>query len=333
MYKLYLAGFRITDRKQLNEFVSAVVSIARDYINYLVYRNKLYLPEGLTSYDCAIDLTAELFNVEDDVLTIFESHFKKIKPKPKSEKDFTSVFKSYICSIVQNNLLNIYKINDTVTYKMIRNIKNAYKDSGYFETFLFTDKYIHRKPVDFNSAECMDKEYLLKLFLSNNGVKDYSAGELLKLIFIIVENQSEYLHAVAVSDVLYIYKEVSAVRTAKFMQNEIKSDEIRIHYKFLIQDIKKNFILKIKKYFCKKNFSENDCTCIYNIIEEVLNNYVNGEQRDSVSELIEKYYTGAEKGAMANKVEYVINLLNSEFIANIERENKKDVRQLNQSNF
>jgi hypothetical protein len=329
MYKLYLAGFRVGSRKQMNEFVSDVVCIAKDYINYLVYKNKLYLPEGLTSYDCAIDVTAELFNVEKDVFTVFASHFKKIKPKPKSEKDFTPVFKSYICSIVQNNLLNIYKINNPVTFKLLRNIKNAYKDNGYTETFLFTDKYIHRKPVDFNSAECMDKEHMLKLFLSNNGINDYSATELLELLFKIIEEQNEYLHTVAVSDVLYIYKEISAVKTAKLMQNEIKSDEIRIHYKFLIQDIKKNFILKIKKYFCKKNFSENECSCIYKIVDEVLNNYVNGEERDSVRVLVEKYYTGTDKPAMANKAEYVINLLNSEFIANIEREDRKNVRQLN----
>ena len=329
MYKLYLAGFRVKSRKQLNEFVSGVVGIAGDYIRYLIYKNKLYLPEGLNSYDCAIDVTAELFNVKNDTLTGFKEHFSKIKPKPKSEKVFSPIFKRYICSIVQNNLLNIYKINDPVTFKLLRNIKNAYKEGGYTETFLFTDKYIHRNPVDFNSAECMNKEYLLKLFLSNNGVKDYSAGELLKLIFKIVEEQSEYLHAATVSDVLYIYKEISAVRTAKFMQNEIKSDEIRIHYKFLIQDIKKNFVLKIKKYFCKKNFSENECICIYKIVDEVLNNYVNGEERDSVRALVEKYYSGEDKAVMANKAEYVINLLNSEFIENIERENKKDVRQLN----
>jgi len=329
MYKLYLAGFRVGNRKQMNEFVSEVVAIANDYIKYLVYKNKLYLPEGLTSYDCAIDVTAELFNVEKDVLTVFASHFKKIKPKPNNQKDFTPVFKSYICSIVQNNLLNIYKINDPVTFKLLRNIKNAYRDNGYTETFLFTDKYIHKKPVGFNSAECMDKEHLLQLFLSNNGINDYSATELLKLLFKIVEEQNEYLHAVAVSDVLYIFKEISVVKTAKLMLDEIKSDEIRIHYKFLIQDIKKNFILKIKKYFCKKNFSENECTCIYKIVDEVLNNYANGEERDSVRALVDKYYSGANKAIMINKAEYVINLLNSEFIANIERENKKNVRQLN----
>lgn len=329
MYKLYLAGFRVGSRKQMNEFVSEVVGIAKDYINYLVYKNKLYLPEGFNSYDCAIDVTAELFNFEKDVFTVFASHFKKIKPKPKTEKDFSNLIKAYICSIVQNNMLKIYQINDPVTYKLLRNIKNAYKEGGYTETFLFMDKYIHRKPVDFNSAECMDKEYLLQLFLSNNGIKDYSATELLKLLFKIIEEQNEYLHAVAVSDILHIYKEVSTVKTAKLIQNEIKSDEIRIHYKFLIQDIKKNFILKIKKYFCKKNFSENECTCIYKIIEEVLNNYVNGEERDSVRVLVDKYYTGEDKSAMANKAEYVINLLNSEFIANIERENKYNVRQLN----
>lgn len=333
MYKLYLAGFRVGSRKQLNEFVSNVVGIANDYIKFLVYKNKIYIPDGLNTYDCAIDLTAELFRTENDILTVFRNHFDKIKLKSQTEKDFSNLIKAYICSIVQNNLLKIYQINDRVTYKLLRNIKNAYKEDGYIETFLFTDKYIHKKPVDFNSAECMNKEQLLQLFLRNNGINDYSATELLKLLFKIIEEQNEYLHAVAVSDVLCIYKEISVVKTAKLIQNEIKSDEIRIHYKFLIQDIKKNFILKIKKYFCKKNFSENECTCIYKIVDEVLNNYINGEERDSVRVLVDKYYTGEDKSVMENKAEYVINLLNSEFIANIERENKKNVQQLNQRNF
>lgn len=320
MYELYRNDFKVESRIQLNKFVSEIVSIAREYINYLIYKNKIYLPDELTSYDAAIDLVAELFSIKNDKLITFSYHFKNLKPKPRTKAEFERALKSYICSIVQNNLLGLYKICDPVTFKILRNIKKAIREREYYVTSYFTDKYIHRKPVDFKKGECIHRELLLTLYLKNDGSIDVNVTKIIDALFGIIEIQKEYLPAIALQDLVYILKELITIKTEDYIKN-FKSEEPKVFYKLLIQKLRKEFIFKIKKYLDKKNFSENDCKCVYNIIEEVLNHYENFTCRPSVRELVETHYRGKNKNSFSNKIEYVLSLLSTEILKNIEEGN------------
>lgn len=96
----------------------------------------------------------------------------------------------------------------------------------------------------------------------------------------------------------------------------------------MFEETRKGFFLKLNNYFKKKNISKNERDCIYNIVDEVINCYLNGVHRGSVRELAERYYSDNVTPSVCYKVEYVIGLLNSEIITLMQREGKINARQI-----
>lgn len=227
------------------------------------------------------------------------------------------------------NLTHIYKLTDPVTNKLLRNLKFACKEENYITTEIFSNKYLHRKPVNFESSECIEKDVLLRLILSKNGFKHPSAKDFINYVFDIIEAQKEYLHAMPLNDILNIYKEIVSLEARThfiFPESRAESD---IHFKLLLEEIKKGFVLKLNKYLNKKNFSEKERACVYSIIDEVINCYTNGIARDSVKELVRRFNGKDAGNSFCYKIEYLISLLNSDIISLLEREDKINVRQLN----
>lgn len=329
MFEVFKSGFYIENNKHLNAFASGVINLSEEYIKFLVYRGKISSLGDLTAFDTAIDLTAELFKLEDGVLVYFKRFFEKLATPPQSEEEYINALKQFVFSVILNNLTHIYKLTDPVTNKLLRNLKYAQKEENYNVTEIFSNKYLHRKPIDFESAECMDKDVLLRLILSKNGFNHPTAKDFLNYVFDILDSQSKYLQALPLNDILAIYKEIIALESKTYNSKEAGSDaEINVHFKLLFEEIRKGFILKLNKYLNKKSFSENERACIYNIVEEVINCYLNGVYRDSIKDLAIRHYDGNATNSLCYKVEYVIGLLNTEIISLMQREEKSDVRQL-----
>jgi len=328
MFKVLKSGFYISDKRTLNSFASKVIRISEDYIKYLIYRGRITNPDNLSAFDIAVDLMGEIFKTENGYLIHFKNYYDKIDDFPETETDFNETLKRFVISITQNNLPQIFRRTDPVTNKLIRNITSVIKDENYTVTQLFSDKYIHREPVDFESAECMEKEKLLTMIFNENGAKIHSAKGLLKIIFNIIEMQTEYLHAISMNDLIQIFKDITALDLRYHLSCDESEAETKLHFKLLFDKISKGFNIKLNKYFNKKNFSEYECSCVYNIVDEVITGYINGHKRDSIKELISRYYTGESAKSFFNKVEYVIGLLNDEIISELQKEQNTNVKQL-----
>jgi hypothetical protein len=324
----YKNGFYVENNKSLNCFAAEVIKISEEYIKYLMYRGRISTLGNLSAFDTAIDLMAELFKMENGCLTYFKRHFEKLDSVPSSEEDYIKSLKQFIFGATLNNLTHIYKLTDPVANKLLRNLKAAYKDDNYSVTEIFFNKYIHRKEVDFESAECMDRDTLLNQILSKNGTKHPTAKDFLKYLFDILESQDVHLQAISLNDLLYIYKEIVAIKSKASYNEDKNSASSNVHFKLLFEEVRKGFYVKLNKYLNKKNFSKKENDCLYNIVDEVINCYLNGTKRDSVRELTSRHYAKNVNNSMCYKVEYIIGLLNSEIITLMQRENEINVKQI-----
>lgn len=328
MFELYKSKFRIKDNIALNEFALKVINISEEYIRYLIYKGKINSLGDLSSFDAAVDLTAELFTLEDGYLVHFKKFFNGFETPPETEEDVNRLLRQFVYVSTMNNVSMLYKFADPVTNKLLRNLNYARKAGNYLKTEIFTNKYIHRKAVDFASAQCMDRDQLVRLIGTKNGISFLPATEFLDEVFNILEEQSDYLHAVPFSDLLQIYKELSAKEIRKDFENMESGSESNIYMKLLVEEIRKSYLLKLKNYISKKKFSKNESDCIYKIVEEVINCYLNGTERESVKELAKRYYNGSVTNSLCNKIGYAIDLLNSEIISFIQREEKDNVKKI-----
>ena len=312
MYELYKENFVFKSVQELNSFVSGILAISEQYIGYLQYIGKIYLPDDTDSYDVAIDVTAELFKNENNTLILFRNYFDSLEQKPENEENFERYLKSYLYAIIQNNLINIFRQYDPVTFKVIRNLKLAVESNGYKTVSLFTDKYIYEGEIDYNKGEYIDRDTLLNALYADKFSPRISLPELLKKVFSILESKNEYLNAVSFCDIVSIYKDILA---ADYRAEIPKNDyDEKLHYKFLMEDLKNKFYLQIKKYFLKKNISKKEQDCIYNVIDDVMSSYLNGTKHDSIKKLVDRHFIGLNGNHYYNKVEYLINIINKKIL-------------------
>ena len=318
--------FYVEDNKSLNRFVSGVIKISEEYIRFLIYRGRISSLGNLSPFDTAVDLLAELFKVENGCLVYFKRHFEKLDTIPGSEEEYTKALKQFIYSATLNNLTHIYKLIDPVANKLLRNLKAAYRGENYLVTEIFLNKYVHKKDVAFASKECIDRDTLLNRIIAKNWTVQATAKEFLACVFDVLESQDQYLQAISLNDLLNIYKELFAIKgKTDFIGEKVSSD---IHHKLLFEEIRKGFVVKLNNYLVKKRFSEKERNCIYNIIDDVINCYLNGTQRDSVKELVNRYYGKNGTDSVCYRAEYAIGLLNSEIITLMQKEEMRNVERL-----
>ncbi len=330
MFELYKSGFFIENNKLLNRFAAEIIKISEEYIRFLILKGRLISYGELNSYDTAVDLTAELFTVESGCLVHFKRFFEGLNVQPATEEEFYGVLKKFVYTAALYRMENVFTITDPVTKKMHRSLRGAISEEGYKTTDIFSNRYVHRKKIDFESALCIEKNMLLRLLHANNGEAHKSPKSFINFVFDALESQNEYLHAVPFADLLLIYKEYFCHSYRAAFQKTASSPETSIYLRLLLEEVKKSFAIKLNKYINKKNFSEKEKNCIYNIVEEIINCYTNGNERESVQALIEKYLEGTHGKGFRYKVEYVLDRLNSEIISLIQREENTYVGKLSE---
>jgi len=328
IYRIYKQGFRFEDRAELNRFVEYCVKTAERYISFLIRKGKIFLPFDIKPFDAAIDLTAELFKRERNALVLFAKYFNSLDQPPENEEDCLTHLKSFLFSILQQNLIELFKSNDPLTYKIMRNIRDAAspkspsKGGGIKITPLFSTALVHRKEIEFDNRLYPDRDELLNLIYASGKPNFDNMPEFLKSLFDVLEANEQYLPAANFNDLVFVYKTLVINKYSEQLQQQSKSADgyAGVGYKFLFEDFKQKFHLKLKKYAVKTNISDDKAQRMYFIADDVLNSFLNGCRRKSISELTKEYFPGDENKYF-NKVEYCVQILTQELIQLLREEN------------
>ncbi|MCE1164944.1 MAG: hypothetical protein LWX07_06040 [Bacteroidetes bacterium] len=306
---------------EMSRFINECIKRIEKYIGFLSSKGKIFLPMDLTPYDAAIEVSSEIFTSDGNTLVKFKSFFDKLKEKPDTEDDYEAILKSFLFSVAKKNLVNIYKDSDPVTARIIRNLNLEIDRSGYFVTELFSDRFVHTEETDFSEKEYCGREELEKILSAAHSKVDFkNAKTFLSSLLNIVNEQDEYIKAVSFGDLVYVYKH-SLIEKVESTQKSARQEEIEtnIHYKFILEEFRQKFNTKLRKYFSKKNFSDNDQKCMYNVIDAFLKGITDGGQKRGASELTKEFFADGDFARNKNRVEYCIDMLLSELTTVFEK--------------
>lgn len=312
MYFLYKSAFKISKKKELDTLINHCIKVSAIHIKYLTYSGKLYFSYDIAYNDLAVDLLAEIFETRNDTLIHFKKFFDTLEAL-ENEINFEKRLRFFIISIVNRNLGKFYKDNDPLSYKLMRNIDYAIESKGYKVTNLFTDKYIHRKSVDFN-MQVVEKEKLVTLLNGNPKVLN-TGTTFLENLFDILEAVDGYLHALPFHEIVSIYKELLVTNFFKNKNDSTNSFEYeKINTVFLIKEAYENFKTKFYLYANKVNLSEKTTVRFINIMEEIKTGYCNLSGKDSIKNYIVKNFEKYEMDSLENKLEYCVGMFNNEIL-------------------
>lgn len=310
--------FRFSNGTVSGKFISECINIVEKYIIFLEKKGKLFLPFDFSPYDAAIDITADIFKVENNTFVNFHRFFESHDINPSTEQDAGDAVRIFLSSIAKKNLTGILAESDPETGKILRNIADYIRKKSYSVSYFFSDKFFHKSEIiqDVNSKDYAGRDNITKLLIYNN-FHYGNIPEFLEKVFYVLENQNEYVKAISQTDAVWIYKFLCA---KYFLNEEIISEHNYSELSLIVENEKKRYISRLEPYFNKKNFSEFDKNRMYMALEEWVNNVLNGGVKCSPAELTKKYFGDDGYIRMHNKVEYCVNLL----ISNIKKQIRKD---------
>ena len=319
LLKYYKNGFCFEKESDIQVFINKCVCIVDNYLSFLVFKGKIFLPFELSTRDAAIDITAEIFTRENNCLVKFNSFFSTLSFLLKNEDDVERMLHKFLLKVSRNNLFELFSKSDRSTYLVIRKINKIIKEKKYYISWVLSDKFIHRQKTDFNRYEYRGREMLYGLIFRNRELKYSSAVDFINNIFEIIESQEDYLKAVSYCDLIYLYKYFYLnEHYTSGLQTEF---ETSVHYRFMFDSIKSKFIRNMNAYLYKKNFSESERESMYNIIEEFTKNLLDGGIKKSPSELTKQFFSEKNYSKFINKVEYCLYILMDSITKEIKKEN------------
>ena len=319
LLKYYKNGFCFEKESDLQVFINECVSIVDSYLSFLVYKGKIFLPFELSTRDAAIDITAEIFKRESNCLIKFKNFFSSLPFPLKNENEAERMLHKFLLKVSRNNLFDLFGKADHNTHVIIRNINKIINEKKYHTSCMLSDKFIHRREIDFNKYEYCGREMFYGLVFKDRKQKYSSSEDFIENIFEIIESQDDYLKAVSYCDLIYLYKYFYLnEQYTSGLQTEF---ETSVHYRFMFDSIKSKFMRNMNAYLCKKNFSENERESMYNIIEEFTKNLLDGGIKKSPSELTKQFFSEKNYSKFINKVEYCLYILMDSITKEIKKEN------------
>lgn len=322
LLKYYKNGFCIEKESDLQVFINECVCVVENYLSFLVYKEKIFLPFELSTWDAAIDITAEIFIRENNCLVKFKSFFSSLESSPNNEKEAVKILHKFLLKITRNNLFDLFGKADHITHVILRTINKIINEKKYYTSWMLSDKFVHRKEIDFNKYEYCEREMLYKLIFKDKNLKYSSSEDFIENIFEIIEARDDYIKAISYNDLIYLYKYFYLnERYTSGLQTEF---ETSVHYRFMFDSIKSKYLRNMNAYLCKKNFSEDERKSMYNIIEEFTKNLLDGGIKKSPSELTKQFFTEKNYSKFINKVEYCIYTLMDSITKEIKEENLID---------
>lgn len=207
MFKVFKSGFRISDSNQLNSFSSEIIKLTEEYVKFLIRRGMIYQRDNTSTYETAVSLTLDLFKIENGYLVNFKRFFESTGKSIKTEDEIMKEIGVLLYPLILDKLSPEYKHTAMLKSKLFEGFKQMEEGGRFLVTKIFTEKYIHRKPVDFSSAKCMEKETLVYLLRTKNGTKHQTIESFTEYVFDILESQNLYLHAIPYCQAVQIYRE------------------------------------------------------------------------------------------------------------------------------
>jgi len=206
VFKVFNSGFRISDSKQLISFFSEIINFTEEYVKFLIQRGKVYLRDNSSAYKTAVNITNNLFILENGYLVNFKRLFEGTSDSINTEDEFMKEMRSLLFPFIMEKLSSEYNHTNPFKSEFDECLKQMEAEGRILVTNIFTGKYIHRKPVDFSSAKCMKKGTLLYLLRIKNGTKHLTIESFLYFVFDLLESQTIYLHSLPYCQALQIYK-------------------------------------------------------------------------------------------------------------------------------
>lgn len=316
--------FEIHRAGELNDFVLKILDIGENYLKFLSSKGRLYLSPDIEPKDAAVDLLAEIFTLENNTLVKFKDFFENnfSAEDISNKEDFERFLRSFIYTVIQNNLPDLFRENDPSAYHIYRNVKSAVKNLNYFISIHFSGKYIHKTEKLRPDANLPDREEL-NLIINDNelGKEIYNLKIFIRSLFEILSLSDIYTPAVYLNDVCSIIKSIFASefinRNGAVTESEHISELTNI--KFILEDVKFAFTGKLEKYASRNNLSQNFSQCIYNIVDEIIGDFNAGKERRSVMDLMKTHFNSSDK-YLFYKVQYCIELLETEIIKHFKTE-------------
>lgn len=326
MYHLFKNNFIIGSNIELNSFVNSILEIGETYICFLITKNRMYLPDNINPKDAAVDTLAELFILKENKLIKFFDFFNNnfTANKIKSEIEFENYLKGFIYTVIQNNLVSLYKNNDIFSYNILRCIKEAVSGLNYFVSVHFSDKYISKVENPMITDFFADKDDLFKLVNNNKISNDiFVMKNFLRNLFDALDNQNVLSHTIRLNDLLYVVKSIFAQEYVSRNGASSESEHIseRVNVKYILEDARFSFYEKLNKYVCKNNLSKKFTESMYNIIEEVINDFNEGNKRQSVRDLMLKHYIEDDK-QIFYRIQYCVSMFENEIAKYFTSKNK-----------
>lgn len=316
--------FEIHRADELNEFVLKTLDIGENYLKFLSSKGRLYLSPDIEPKDAAVDLLAEVFTIENNTLVKFRDFFENnfSKEDISKKEDFERFLRSFIYTVIQNNLPDLFRENDSSAYHIYRNVKSAVRNLNYFISLHFSGKCIHKNEKLHPESNIPDREELILIINDNKlGKEIYNLKIFIRSLFEILAASDVYISAAYLNDVCSIIKSIFASdfinRDGAATESEHISELTNI--KFILDDIKFSFTGKLEKYASKNNLSQNFAQCIYNIVDEIIGDFNAGKARRSVLDLMKTHLNSSDKH-LFYKVQYCIELLETEIIKHFETE-------------
>lgn len=323
MYELYKKGFRVGNTIQLNCFVKETIFIGETYIKFLLSKNRIHLPLYLDAKDASIDLLAEIFTIEDNVIIKFRSFFDEHFPNKLNETEYNNNLYGFIAKIIQNNLIGLYRDHDPLLNSIYRNIKEAAVGLGFNINIHFTDKYIYKGTFN-NSKPIADRDELFNL-INTSGLATivHQTKQFVEELFLVIANNDTFADAIRLSDVTSIVKSFFAANLVSSISNNYTDRIINdnIHLNFLLDNILSDYLDKLNKYVTKNSLPKNFYKCMYNLINEVISDFKEGNVRKSVLDL-QKTYFNTDDRRLFYKVQYCIDMLESDIARSLKEEVK-----------
>jgi len=297
---------------RLDTLVKHCIKVSALHIKFLHFSGKLFFSYEISYNDLAVDLIAEIFETNDNVLVCFNKFIGTLGVI-QNDSEFDKRLRFFIISVVNRNLVKFYKDSDPLSFKLLTNVDYAIETKGYKVTNLITDKYIHRKDADFNMP-CIEKEKLVTMLnLENKSLLTGTA--FLDKVFDALESCDDYSHSLPYYDIISVYKELIVMNYFNNNSNNVNSFEYdKLDTVFIIKEAFERFKVKFNVYSGKVKFSEKTSIRFINIMEEIKDTYCNLSKKDSINNYIIKNFEDYEMDSLQKKLEYCVGLFNNEIL-------------------
>lgn len=262
---------------EINQLVKIAHQFAAIRLTQLIRNQKITFdiyPHTINSV--ALDCIAEIFEMDEEnrfpELMIYFSNEKD--PYKVSEEQTLINFRALVFSKLNDGIFRIYRENDPVTSKIIRNIKLAIKKSGtiktferFGETFISASDNIHFHLPIFPLQEIESE--LLHLFHKKVDIKT-ALYELCRLL----DTNINYRNFISLLDaalmIKNIYLKIDSVSPVSFT---IDTDLLDMDVKSIVEDSINEITLIMKeKYLFKKKLTDIEFTCYMRAISQLLAN-------------------------------------------------------------